>query len=484
MKIFSLKLLLLFITFAFCMAGCRSAKGVLNDYERNMAAGAYQQLPMEVQELADKKDDTELLWRLLAGTGHYMNANGMEAIEQFDMAEDMMSKNDQTSVFKQGTDTAFAILTNDKAFPYDGGGQDRIFTCLYKAIEYGVQGRQTAARAELNRAMQHQENWLWQRKKEIASAHEELEKAYAAKVAEINTSSMRNQGANKFLANTAFASAIRAQCDFEPAVDGNLEALSTKDYMNTYVQHVCGVFRWLEGTGGRQYLRDVMQLCPENEVLKRDFAEMEAGEMPTNQVWVYVEDGLCPVREEWRVDLPLFLSPYENKYVKYAGMALPYLRYRPAGSAVWRLSAGETSVNMQEFANFDRLMKVEYDVYMRGALIREITRTVLKVSSQVALGIAHDNTNDTDKKFNLCIAQYSALVWAISTTAADLRSWAGLPKKTYVARLIRPDDGRISVQTDCQTFDIDLPQGNSMIFIRKPSAQSPPVIKLFAIKQE
>ncbi len=465
------------------LVGCRSTKGVLDDYERKISHGSYAELAQEPVALAEKMNDTELLWRLLAGEGYSLNGKGTDALEQFDKAEDMMARNDQSSVFSQGADATMAMLANDKSFPYDGGGQDRVFTCLYKAIEYGVQGRQTAARAELNRASQHQENWLWQRKKDIASAREELERCASAQAKKDGTTETKNPDADEFLSDAAFVSKIRSVCGFDPAVDGDLEVLSAKDYMNTYVQHVCGVFRWLDGTGGRQYLRDAARLCPENETLKRDFSDVEANAPVVDQVWVYVEDGLCPAREEWRIDLPLLLIPHANKYVKYAGMALPYLRYRPAGANDWRISRDGTTTPMHELADFDRLLKVEYDVYMRGALVREITRTVLKVSSQVALGMTIDKTKDSNAKTILRISQCSAAAWALSTTAADLRCWTGLPKKAYVARVTRPADGRISLQADGQSIDFDVPPGNSMVFIRKPSPLSAPVIKVMPIKQ-
>ena len=75
----------------------------------------------------------------------------------FDAAEDAMHENDTTSLFAKGGEGALAMMTNDRVFAYDGGGQDRIFTCLYKAIDYMTSGNNDAARTELNRAGQHQE---------------------------------------------------------------------------------------------------------------------------------------------------------------------------------------------------------------------------------------------------------------------------------------------------------------------------------------
>ena len=82
----------------------------------------------ELLELADKRDDSQLLWRLMAAaTLHFTNTREADAIRQFDLAEAVLQKNDQTSVFAQGGEGALAMMTNDRAFSYDGEGTVRIF---------------------------------------------------------------------------------------------------------------------------------------------------------------------------------------------------------------------------------------------------------------------------------------------------------------------------------------------------------------------
>lgn len=461
-----------------CAAGCRTTKDVLDDYEANLAAGNYAALPGEPAELAAKGDDSSLLWHLLAGGGFYLADDKARAQTHFDAAEDAMQRNDATSVFAQGAEGGLAMMTNDRAFPYDGGGQDRIFTCLYKAIDYMCAGKTGPARTELNRAAQHQENWLLERRKNIEAAAARMAKdadAYAAQQKAQPTGD-RAQQANSVLADASFAAQIREKCAFDPATSGNLAALTAADYMNAYVQHVCGVFRWLSGDGGRNFLKDAATLAPASAAA-RDFAEADKGVRPKGQVWIWVEDGLCPVREEWRVDLPLIVFPGVGRYVKYAGMALPYLRARGAGAAAWQVQAGGVAAPFAEVANVDRLLKTEYDVYMRGALTREITRTVVKTGVQIALGVAADNTGDGNHRAALLFSQLGVAAWAASTTAADLRSWTTLPKAVRCVRIDRPADGRLDVLADAQRIQLAVPEGNTMIFLRKPSPQALPVVK-------
>lgn len=465
------------------VAGCRTTKDVLDDYERNVSLGNYSVATEEVAELAAKDDDSRLLWNLLAGTGFYLSGDKPRAISYFDVAEDAMQRNDQTSVFAQGGEGALAMMTNDRAFAYDGGGQDRIFACLYKAVDYMTQDKSEAARTELNRAGQHQENWLWQRKKDIAAAAQRLSEDAAAYEREKDVQiGDRDQQAASVIADASFSAQIRERCAFDPASSGNVDALSAADYTNLYAMHVAGVFRWLNGDGGSGLLDGAAALAPGNSVLADDAKAARSGARPANRVWIWVEDGLCPVREEWRVDLPLVLVPFAGRYVMYAGMALPYLRERSFGASAWSVNAAGASSPLAELADVDRLVKTEYDVYMRGALTREITRAVVKIGVQAALGAAADNSGNRDHAMALRLAQIGAATWAASTTAADLRSWTSLPKTVKVAGFARPADGVVDLVADGHSYRLNVPEGNTLVFVRKPAPSAGPTFKMVTFK--
>jgi len=470
-------------------AGCRTTKDVLDDYEKNLAAGNYGSLGGEVRELAAKGDDTALLWQLMTGSGDFL-AGQTSSTVAFDQAEDLFSDNDRESVFAKTGSGALAMMTNDRAFPYAGAGQDRVFTCFYKAVDYAARGERDAARTELNRAAQHQENWIYERRRDIDAAAKRMKEDADAYVKKETSgygatapAGDRDAQVGGVLSDAGFAGSVNEKCGFDPAASGNLDALAPKDYMNLYVHHACGVFRWLNGDGGRDFFKDVVNIQPGNSVAVRDFKEADAGAKPRNQVWVYVEDGLCPVREEWRLDLPLLLVPGLGNYVMYAGMALPYLRERPGASSAWSVSVSGAKVPLVELADVDKLMRTEYDVYMRGALTREITRTIVKCGVQVALGVCAEKANDWKTQVALKASQTGVAVWAASVTAADLRCWSALPKKAYVVRLDRPADGVVTISAGGRPdVSVTLPDGNAMVFVRKPSAAAPAVVKTIVFK--
>ena len=461
------------------ICGCRHP---MADYEAMLTGGDYSGAASVATEEIKDGDDDELMWRLMAGSASRLAGESESAIAQFDRAEDVMIDHDGTSIFAKGATTTWAMMTNDKAFPYDGGGQDRIMTCLYKAIDFAAAGKPEAARTELNRAAKHQEEWIHERRKEIADAKDRLDKdaeaykkekqsdnAAAAKAGNLDSGAVVD-GA---FANADFAAQVKAESGFDMAMDGILDNLQPADWMNPYVAHVTGVFRWLNGDESRNYLKDALSCEPSSPVFRRDFTECDQGAKPQNKVWVWVEEGLGPKREEWRIDLPLILIPYVNRFVMYAGMAFPKLVNRASAGENWQVKTSASAMPMAEIVNMDAKMKLEFDVYFRGALVREITRTTVKIGTQVALGVVAENVDDWRTQVALRGGQVAAAAWAASTTGADTRSWTALPKKVHGIRLDRPADGKIQIANGYgNVAEITVPQGNSMVFVSKPSIQA------------
>lgn len=469
-------------TIVFC--GCRNP---MLEYEQSLTVGDYGKAMTIATDEIEENDNDELMWRLMAGGAGRLSGDYDTTIEQFDKAEDVMIRHDGASVFSKGASGTWAMITNDKAFPYDGGGQDRIMTCLYKAIDFAVAGKSDAARTELNRAAQHQENWLFERRKEIAEAQERLHEdaeAYKKEKKQGSDGSQQSTAGKSVdsgkvvegaFANADFISTIKEQSGFDLETDGILDSLQPIDWMNPYASHVTGIFRWLNGDECRNYLKDAASYSRENPVAVRDFAEIEQGKNPHDQVWVWMEDGLGPKREEWRIDLPLVLIPYLNKYVMYAGMAFPRLVYREAAGSEWRVD----STSMTELVDMDAKVKMEFDVYFRAALVREITRTVVKLGTQIALGVVAENVSDWKTQYALKASQLAAAAWMATTVGADTRSWTTLPKKIYVARIDRPANGKIVLTgLNGTVAEVIVQPGNSMVFVSKPASSAKPMVKV------
>ena len=463
-----------------CAAGCRTTEEVLRDYEKNLSVGNYGGSTAELLELADEKDGSELLWRLMAASSlHLTNGREAEAIRHFDLAERVLQKNDQMSVFARGGEGAGAMLANDRVFSYDGGGLDRVFTCVYRGIDFLCTGDRGNTRVEFNRAATYQRRWLDLRRKDIDAAARRMSADVAASQRRGGAGAQNySSSVNRAMTDSGFGATIRANTKFDPATSGRLDALPQSAYVNAYAAHLAGVFRWVNGDSDVGDLKLAVDVSPGNALLARDFAECSQGGRPSNQVWVWVEDGLCPIREQWECHLPLMFIPYAGHYVKSADMALPVLRERAYGATQWHVRAGGGVASMSEIENVDQLARTEYDVYMRGALAREITRVIVKVGLQVALAATADHVRDDNTRMALRIVQLGVGAWSFTAAAADLRSWTALPKRVMAVRMDRPADGSIQVVADGYAIPVTVPPGNSLVFVRKPAPSAPPVVKV------
>lgn len=468
-------------------AVCLVAAGCANyqlAYNEKISIGAYKEAAEIAVKRADKKDGDELLWRLQAGSANSYCGNAAESIRQFDLAEDIFVKNDNQSVFASTLKGADAMLTNDLAFDYNGKGLDRIFCCMYKAVDFALLGKMDAARNEFNRAAMHQENWAADRKKDIEAAYLRLGKEAADTDQRDGTNSdVRTQRVSSISDNGKFVEMMKTNTGFDPVNSGDLEKMAAADYTSAYLAHFCGIFRWINGDGGRNFLRDAMALKPDNPVVKQDYINIDRGKKPKNSIWIYVEDGLCANRGEWKINIPSFLIPWAGRYVMAVSMAYPVLRERAGGNAPYTIEAGGRIYPMPVLESVDRLIKAEYDVFMRGAVKRELTRVVVRTTAQVALGIAADNTSDSTAKMVLRLSQASMAAWGMASAKADTRSWESLPKFVMMQRIDMPADGKVVIKAaDMHPLELAVGKGNAIIWVRRPTNLAPPVAKIIQFK--
>lgn len=443
------------VALAIGASGCRSTKDVMADYEANVLRGQFAAAAVEPSAKADEGGKDALCWHLHAAAAGRLAGNNDEAVRRLDLAEDQFIDFDGRSKAGQALDTTVSMMTGDSAMPYSGSGQDRIFTCLYKAIDFGVMGKPMAVRTELNRAMLHQQSWRAERSAEIEAASKKLQED-ARDYAKSNGAGVRSSDrtVGRAFGDASFAAALRTNAGFDASRDGRLDLLAEDDFTNAYLSQVNATFRLYAG---------------------------DSGPKPQDRVTVFVEDGMCPRREEWRIDLPLILIPYAGRYVKYAGMALPKLVYRNAAVTAYSVSGAGATYPMAAIQDVDRLLKTEFDVYFRGALTREIVRAVTRVGVQVALGAVRDNVSDSNTRLALELVQLGVAAYSFCATDADIRSWTALPKTVYMIDLPRPADGVITVNCGTEQIKLNVQHGNTMVFVRKVSSAAPSVVKLFTL---
>lgn len=438
-------------------AGCTTTQTRIWNCSAALQTGHYADAARVAEPAARSGRRDAALWLLYAGGARLLEGRLTDTVDALDAAEAQAHDLARAGALRGAGHAAAGLLVNDRALPYRPSGHELIFCNLYKALAFAAAGRHDDARVEFNRALQRQWNHLDNHAAAIAAEEERLQG--------LRRRYQTTGGTETLLQRAEVRSRVAGT--FGVDLEARASASAKDDFTNPYLLHVAGIFRWLNGDDGNDALRLAAELLPDNESVRRDSAEAGTGRPPRRQVWVYVEDGLGPRREERRLDLPLGLV---TRDVLYTGCALPALVYQPAAADGYRLAGGGQAVPMRRMTDVDRLVKRSFDAWFRYALLREATRVVVKTAAQVSV---RQSRHDTDYWAPAVLALYQAV-----TTAADVRSWAGLPKQVFGARLAWPDDGMLEL-TDSHGRRRTIPLGNgnnALVWVRIPGAQAEPAV--------
>jgi uncharacterized protein len=212
-------------------------------------------------------------------------------------------------------------------------------------------------------------------------------------------------------------------------------------------------------------------MVPDNDYIKKDLSLADyaaAGRMKLeNQCWVIFENGLGPVKEEIRIDLPLMLA---TSNIYYTGVALPRLRPRNIAYPYLTVKTDAGAYQTGQVADMERVIETEFNKDFKGILMRAIASAVVKATAQASV-----RNQKNGEWAALLIAAYSA-----ATTAADVRIWSALPKDFQVARCAIPENRKLQIYPAGNIpFEVNIPPcRNAIVYIRIINAGATPVCEV------
>lgn len=433
--IFALTAIMLFLY------GCNAPREHLNGFNKYYETGNYGGAAVFAEEKVKKRHNPsgdDLLWTLQeASAKRNMNDYNSSSAE-FDRAEDYMKYYD--THFSIANDAA-AIAVNDNIMPYKGEAYDGVMTNTYKALNFMSEKRYDLARVEFNRAIDRQRRTKEKFEKEIASQQRDLEKSEYGNLAKSSLSDQKFQNT----LNSSYPELSQYQ--------------AYRDYVNPFVTYLASIY--FNSVGETSYARDLLRetsgIVPENKFVAQEFKDAEQrmamnGKI-SNYLWIVFENGLGPIKEEFRIDLPLFIA---TDRVYYAGIALPKLTMRDLAYPFLQVSADGVTYNTSVVSSMDRVVESEFKKDFNAALIRAVASTTGKIIAQYALT---NQRNDGGNIGAALIAAYSFL-----TNDADVRIWSSLPKEFQVASFPIPNNKTITITpVGGQSFNVSLPQSNNVL---------------------
>ncbi|MDX1756094.1 MAG: hypothetical protein R3175_08560 [Marinobacter sp.] len=406
---------------------------------------------------------TPVLELLHQGGAYWLTGDYQGAIAVFDQAEAGMKHLDTEGVVAGLGQDLMSLLVNESSRDYRALMSEAILVNTFKALAFLAQANTDYARVEFNRADDRTRRAVDFFADDIRRQRDSIRES-AADAGDVRRS----------LNSDDLRSAV-AQNYGDPSIWGVYP-----DYMVPVSTYLHGLYFLANGTGPTEReraldsLSRVAQMMPDNPVLKTDvrLAERQAsGQLRRRslppQVWVVYENGLGPVPEEVRFEVPLFVSGDHGSQLIITAIALPRYRDRLALPGALQLE-GDAVVIAEPLAEMGRVIRTEMQARFPGILMRALASAVVK-------GVMQRQAADSMG----ALGQFGAMLYTVSTTQADLRSWQTLPDHWAVARLARPESGQLRVSDTLtgQLGEISLPNWPfTLVYVKRPTAQAPATV--------
>ncbi len=463
-KEYSNHVLHLLLVLTLFIVGCNASKSHLVNFNSSFKADYLEPFDFEkstqfaVSKISNSKNPRgeDLLWSMQLGCLERIKQNHRQSNDYFDKSEEMLNFFDYQN---EAADSIAAIAINESVVPYVGEEYDGIMVNTYKALNFMTLGENDLARVEFNRALDRQRRAKEKFAQEIKKLKSEIEKEEKKKKSHVKEN-IENPEIEELIAER---------------YPGLHEFEAYPDFVNPFTTYMAGVFFNLVGDYSKAatFLKESYGMVSDNDYIAEDMAVTEqildGKKKLEDTLWVIFENGMGPVKEESRIDIPLFVA---TDKVKYVGIALPKLRFREQAYSCLSVEAAGRNYKTQLVADMDRVIQTEFNKDFKGILTRAIMSATAKAVAQYAAGKEDDSS--------AALASLFVSIYSAATTSADVRIWTTLPKDFQVARLPIPTDRSVTIKPPGRAgIEVKIPTcKNAMLYVKIPFEWANPVYDL------
>jgi len=455
------------------LSGC-APKEVMVTGDKKVAKGEYHEAAAIYNEAIDIDDRTQrnnLLWYLNSGLSYRFDHNSSASIKAFDESEWLIKHYQEQLLNSDIGQGASSVLVNDTTRPYIGTQYDGVMANTYKAINYLELGDMAGARVEFNRAIDRQRR----------------AKAYYAKMIQKNNEAIKNKekkDKNGVNSDDSMPAADKALQEKYPSLY-NFEAYP--DFINPMVSYLAGIFALSEGNDAKalSLLKEAYGMNQTSQYIAKDLELVDArldGYKVDHKglVWVIIEDGLAPIKTEWRMDIPVWI--FSNN-LNYVSLALPRIHKRKNAFSGYSIANQDKVSKTETISEMDRVImtefKKEFPAVLRRAIFSATTKAVIQYEMQ-------RQAQNSDGKAGLAfaIASIATTVYTVASAQADTRTWTTLPKRFDLIRLERPSNGKIVVKTSTglSLEEIEIPLSEyTLVYIKMPAPGAKPSVSVIPL---
>ena len=416
----------------------------------------------------------EIMWRLEAGSFYFHTGNYQKSIEQFSIAEKLITEHDERariSVRDAGAEVG-AAFTNLNTLPYRGFCRDRMALSIYKSLAYLGCDREESFRAQLRRLRNEQ--------KKIQDDYQEF---FAQQTAEIEAAGSKNPDAAAMAehnsvealsgnsGNAEFAEHLKAAREVAHKGYGN--------FLNPAAIFLSGLGSLRDGNydNARIDFKRLHEAMPKNLLLQKYYVtalQKADREIPENLknvkpfdfalehdcVYVFIANGRSAAFKQSAVYFPLMF-------------AWPVCEFYPADFSRFTVENSGRKHEPEILADMDGILAQEYDERLPLMITRIVISTAIKEAARhAATAVAAEYDGLLAAGVYVGTSLYNATM-----NTADTRSWEMLPKEIFFTQFPMPEKREIKVQlSGSKQFDsiLSLPEDcrSAIIFISAPSADN------------
>ncbi len=436
-------LVLLLFVLVPLFTGCKSAiihhakqKSKITDaWRQGQVANAAEELTKKAAK--HKEDRDAVIWRLEQATALRATGQIKESNDALAAAEKMIDSYDQKAKIDVAEQTV-GFVVNQATLPYRGRDYDRVLLNTYRALNFMQMGDLPAARVELTRAYQRQQDAVEDNKNRIsrteADAEKELEKS-------------KNKAAAKELVEKAKADPKFSQDlqGLNPALDG---LKSYSDYVNPFTVYLEGLFFVAAAEGpsdlerSRKSLERALAFTDGNEFIKRDLEMVDnliSGQPLPPITYVILETGMAPAREQFKIRVPLFIAGVRE--VPYVAAAFPVSKKQDGNIPSLNISSGGSNIVTTTLASMDSVVGHAFNNELPTIITKTLINTAVKA---VATGVINEAMKKQGAWEKFVVKVLLAILQEL-TAVADTRTWCTLPKEYQIARFQTPTDGKLEL---------------------------------------
>lgn len=468
----------LIVLAALALGGCADYNSEMQPVRAAWVAGNNQQAAQLAHALTQSNQDGAdyIVFGLESGAALRAAGQFEQSNAQFQQVENKIN------AYGAGADVrlaaeAGATLTNLSFLPYTGTAYDKVMLSTYRALNDLQLRDYDSARVNLNRSLEYQRDAV----RDNARAIEEANKVAKQDAGNTDLNIERTRQSPQLASELSGVYAEMA----------NMRAYA--DYVNPFSVLLDGLFHLYQGVDAsdleraRVSLSRVRDMADATTFIDADLRSIQSrfnGEADTPPLtYVIFESGMAARRQQFRIDLPLFIFGITN--VPYVGVAFPKLEADDNYVPQLRINAGETLLNTERVCRMDSVIARDFENAYDLVIAKTILSAGVKAAATYALAEAGRQAGGDTGNLIGNLILISGTVYQAMMNEADVRSWQTLPKYFGYARFPTPPSGKLtltpSLGTSSVTVDLQ-PATVNVVYVKSNSLQAPLSVFQFPLK--